>query len=247
MTNSDSMKDTSDSKNESVSWAQWFTHKVRNNFLVEVDHEYIVDAFNLYGLKSEIPNFNSVLAIIAGDAPDENEVVGDMGKNAIYLYSLIHARFITSPKGLSLMKDKYENGDFGKCPRLSCSRHNVLPIGLCDQVKIAKVHIYCPLCQEIYKIDSEEKIYLDGSFFGTSFPHILLQTYPYFASLKSPPYCTSKIYGFTVLHNFTRTEYKILKGEFGENAKNKFLKKNPKYLKKIQKEELEGKRSNETS
>lgn len=247
MTNSESVKDSSDSKAESVSWIQWFNNKVLNNFLVEVDHEYIVDGFNLYGLKSEIPNFNTLLSIIVGDAPEKGDATDGLAKEAIYLYSLIHARFITSPKGLSLMKEKYENGEFGKCPRVSCSRHNVLPIGLCDHVKFAKVHIYCPLCQEIYKIDDDEKIYLDGSFFGTSFPHILLQTYPYFASLKAPAYCTAKIYGFSVLQNFTRTEYKLLRGEFGENAKRNFLKKNPKYLRKMQREELEGKRSNETS
>lgn len=231
---------TEEGSEERLSWIKWFNNKALCRFLVEVDYDYITDAFNLYGLKAEVPNFDELLDIITGDAPDENSK-NIYDKEAIYLYSLIHARFIISPKGLSLMKDKYENGEFGKCPRMSCAQHNVLPIGLCDQIKMAKVHIYCPLCQEIYKIDESEKIYLDGSFFGTSFPHILLQTYPFFASLKTPSFSTSKIFGYAVRQNFSRTEYKIIRGEFGEQAKRKFLKNNPKYLNKLKKEELEGK------
>ncbi|CAD2091092.1 casein kinase II beta chain, putative [Plasmodium vinckei brucechwatti] len=236
---SDSNKDGKDSKSgKSITWVKWFNSRVISNFLVIVDNEYIEDSFNLYGLKNEIPNFNHLLSIITGDAPDDEHAKNSLEKDAICLYSLIHARFITTPKGLSLMKDKYIKGDFGHCSRVSCSQHNVLPIGLFDQVKIAKVHVYCPLCQEIYKIH-DDKIYLDGAFFGTSFPHIFLQTYPYYSTLKTPSYCTSKIFGFSVYHNYTRTEYKIAKGEFGKIAKDNFLKKNPKYLKKLKKEELQ--------
>lgn len=241
MENSDSNKDLQDSKSDkSTSWVKWFNNRALSNFLVEVDNEYITDSFNLYGLKTEIPNFNHLLSIIAGDAPeDDDDSKNSFSKDCICLYSLIHARFITTPKGLSLMKDKYIKGDFGTCPRVSCAQHNVLPIGLFDQMKIAKVHVYCPLCQEIYKIHEDEKVYLDGSFFGTSFPHILLQTYPYYATLKTPPYCSSKIFGFNVYHNFTRTEYKLAKGEFGIITRENFLKKNPKYFKKLRKEELQ--------
>jgi len=32
------------------------------------------------------------------------------------LYGLIHARFILSPKGLSMMREKYLMGGFGTCP-----------------------------------------------------------------------------------------------------------------------------------
>ncbi|SOV15297.1 casein kinase II beta chain [Plasmodium sp. gorilla clade G2] len=241
MENSDSNKDLQDSKSDkSTSWVKWFNNRALSNFLVEVDNEYITDSFNLYGLKTEIPNFNHLISIIAGDAPeDDDDSKNSFSKDCICLYSLIHARFITTPKGLSLMKEKYIKGDFGTCPRVSCAQHNVLPIGLFDQMKIAKVHVYCPLCQEIYKIHEDEKVYLDGSFFGTSFPHILLQTYPYYATLKTPPYCSSKIFGFNVYQNFTRTEYKLAKGEFGRITRENFLKKNPKYFKKLRKEELQ--------
>jgi casein kinase II subunit beta len=38
------------------------------------------------------------------------------------LYGLIHARFILSPRGLLLMKEKYMVGAFSYCPRVLCER-----------------------------------------------------------------------------------------------------------------------------
>lgn len=46
------------------------------------------------------------------------------------LYGLIHARFILSPKGLNLMREKYLTGQFGVCPRILCQNQNVIPIGV---------------------------------------------------------------------------------------------------------------------
>ena len=37
------------------------------------------------------------------------------------LYGLIHSRFIVSPKGLAIMREKFLNGIFGVCPRVLCS------------------------------------------------------------------------------------------------------------------------------
>ena len=37
------------------------------------------------------------------------------------LYGLIHARFIVSPKGLVVMREKFLNGMFGVCPRVLCA------------------------------------------------------------------------------------------------------------------------------
>jgi len=38
------------------------------------------------------------------------------------LYGLTHARFILSPRGLAMMREKYTLGTFGNCQRILCDR-----------------------------------------------------------------------------------------------------------------------------
>ena len=55
----------------------------------------------------------------------------------------------------------------------------MLPVGTCNNIKIARVKVlnikksYCPKCKDIYKPKKKCRD-IDGAFFGTSFPHILL-------------------------------------------------------------------------
>jgi casein kinase II subunit beta len=66
------------------------------------------------------------------------------------LYGLIHARFILSPRGLAMMKEKFTLGSFGYCPRVLCERQNVLPIGVSEDLSTSRVKVYCPKCQDVY-------------------------------------------------------------------------------------------------
>ena len=85
---------------------------------------------------------------------------------------------------MAVMRERYMNGKFGHCPRVLCEKQNTLPVGISEDLKIARVKIYCPRCQDIF---SPRKKFadVDGAFFGTSFPQLLLmvlekfiQTYP---------------------------------------------------------------------
>jgi casein kinase II subunit beta len=112
------------------------------------------------------------------------------------LYGLIHARFILSPRGLAMMKEKYMLGSFGYCPRVLCERQNVLPIGVSEELSTSRVKVYCPRCQDVY-IPRQKQLDIDGAYFGTSFPHVFLKTYSDLMP-QGPPKFIPKIYGFKI-------------------------------------------------
>ena len=62
-------------------------------------------------------------------------------QSALDLYGIIHARFIVTPRGLHLMKEKYSKAEFGTCPRLLCENQPVLPIGLSDELNKSRVKV----------------------------------------------------------------------------------------------------------
>ena len=111
------------------------------------------------------------------------------------LYGLIHARFILSAKGLQMMKEKFLKNVFGACPRILCDRQLVLPIGMSEDLSISRVKVYCPKCQEVYIPILR---FVDGAYFGCSFPHIFLQTFPELRPGLSAINYIPKIYGFKI-------------------------------------------------
>mmetsp|Transcript_5688 Transcript_5688/g.9770 ORF Transcript_5688/g.9770 Transcript_5688/m.9770 type:complete len:172 (+) Transcript_5688:467-982(+) len=112
------------------------------------------------------------------------------------LYGLIHARFILTPRGLAMMKEKYMMSAFSYCPRVLCERHNVLPIGVSEELSTSRVKVYCPRCQDVY-IPRQKQLDIDGAYFGTSFPHIFLKQFPELLP-KGPAKFVPKIYGFKI-------------------------------------------------
>ena len=76
------------------------------------------------------------------------------------LYGLIHKRFITTKKGLALVRDKYVTGVYGKWPRFYWDRYNCLPVGTSSDLNNSRVKIYCPKWKDIYKIKYEIKFYI---------------------------------------------------------------------------------------
>lgn len=94
-------------------------------------------------------------------------------QEATDIYGLIHARFIITPKGLAMMRDKYQKGVFGVCPRVLCERQHLLPIGMSEELRTSRVKVFCPRCEEVY-VPKKKYPDVDGAYFGCSFPNILL-------------------------------------------------------------------------
>lgn len=94
------------------------------------------------------------------------------------LYGLIHARYIITGGGMQRMLEKYQNSDFGCCPRVYCRSQPVLPIGLSDMPSQSGLNVFCPMCQEVYVPKSSTQGAVDGCFFGTTFAHLFLLLHP---------------------------------------------------------------------
>ncbi|CAG9327610.1 unnamed protein product [Blepharisma stoltei] len=183
-------------------WIQWFCSLEGHEFFAEVDEDFIRDGFNLYGLATRVPHYREALEmILSPGTPDDDDLQDErfleLYQEATDIYGLIHARYILSPRGLAVMREKYLSGKFGTCPRVMCERSNVIPVGMSDILKTSRVKIFCPRCQEAY-IPKHKYADVDGAYFGTSFPHILLESYSDFYVLPLATEYIPKIYGFKI-------------------------------------------------
>lgn len=168
-----------DGDEEYVSWITWYCSLKGNEFFCMVDREFIADEFNLTGLSTMVTFYHYALDLILDMETLQSNNLSEEQKRLVEssaetLYGLIHARFITTSRGLKLMEEKYMQGEFGGCPRVFCAGQAVLPVGQSDIVRESSVKLFCPRCQDIYYPRSLRHKTLDGAFWGTTFPHLLL-------------------------------------------------------------------------
>ncbi|SHO78494.1 Similar to S.cerevisiae protein CKB2 (Beta' regulatory subunit of casein kinase 2 (CK2)) [Malassezia sympodialis ATCC 42132] len=168
-------------------WIAWFLSTKGNEYFCEIDEDYILDRFNLTGLNSEVHHYLYALDLIT-DALDEN--ISDSNRDQIetqarILYGLIHARYVVTTRGLAKMLDKFKRADFGRCPRVLCYQQPLLPVGLSDIPFQSPVRLYCPRCEDLYRPKSSRHCAIDGAFFGSSLPHMLLMVYPHMIPTKT--------------------------------------------------------------
>lgn len=184
-------------------WIANFLGTKGNEYFCEVDPEFILDRFNLTGLNADVPNIHDAIDVVTGSS-DVNmdglnaEEEQQLDASARHLYCLVHARFILTTRGLYKMMLKYQEGDFGRCPRALCRSHILLPIGLQDVPNISSVKLYCPKCEDIYNPKSSRHANIDGAYFGTSFPGMFFQVYPKLLPRHSEEQFCLKIFGFKI-------------------------------------------------
>ncbi|CAG9329480.1 unnamed protein product [Blepharisma stoltei] len=200
-------KDSSDEDEEEADlyeegWIQWVCSLEGHEFFCEVDEDFIRDNFNLYGLREKFAQYDEAIeTILSTEIPTEDDLANEsyleLYQMSVDLYGLIHARFIVTPRGLSIMKEKFISGRFGTCPRVMCERQHVLPVGLAEVLHTSRVKIFCPKCKDVF-IPKNKYADIDGAYFGCSFPHLFMLTYPDLNPVKPTPEYIPKIYGFKI-------------------------------------------------
>jgi len=202
----------SSSSSVEVSWIKWFCNLRGNEFFCEVDPEYIIDRFNLIGLDPKVPKYEQALAQILDSEMEEidDESHQEIELAAEILYGLIHARYIMTNKGLSKMKSKFIDKEFGTCPRVDCDNFAFLPLGQSDTENESMVKMYCGVCEQLYLPRSTKHHHTDGAYFGTGFPQMFFMVNK---GLRSKPNEAKKwvpsLYGFRISDNAYKLQHKI--------------------------------------
>ena len=203
---------------EQKDWIHWFCKLRGNEFFVEIDSDFIKDKENLIGI-----NYEKFIKVLLGEKPSNSEVLSreiieDLSEIR-EVYGLIHKRFINTPLGLGLIREKFLDGIYGYCPRLLCNKQVMLPVGLSEDLRYSQVKVFCPLCQEVYKprdifygFQGAKKLIKfdlpDGIFFGTSFPQAFLINFPDLdPRISESERYIPKLYGFRIFGKYGSKYY----------------------------------------
>ncbi|EER34222.1 casein kinase II beta subunit [Candida tropicalis MYA-3404] len=185
----------SDPEEDYIPWIQQYCELFGHDYFVQVAQDFIEDDFNLTGLSQQVPYYREALYTILDyqveTAEDHNNDESRSKRNptelpnkallahsAELLYGLIHARYIVSKQGLTAMASKFERNDFGSCPRYFCDGMHLIPVGSTDVPGQETVRLFCPCCNDIYIPSSSRYLNIDGAFFGTTFPGLLVKMFP---------------------------------------------------------------------
>ncbi|GAA5877211.1 hypothetical protein JCM8547_006299 [Rhodosporidiobolus lusitaniae] len=168
---------------DTLTWINWFCSLPGHEYFCEVAEDFIEDDFNLTGLAGLVPFYKEAMEMILDVEPEDDEAhrvpdVSIVESSAELLYGLIHQRYIITRMGLQAMQQKYEQAHFGTCPRVFCGSAKLVPCGRSDLPGVDTVKLFCSNCLDMYVPPSSRFQGVDGAFFGTTFPHLLAQTYP---------------------------------------------------------------------
>lgn len=174
-----------------IPWIKQFCDLFGHDYFVPVAQEFIEDDFNLTGLSLQVPYYREALYTILdyqvdtiednpkGNLKNKNDLPNKalLAHSAELLYGLIHARYIISKPGLTAMASKFERNEFGSCPRYYCDGMHLIPCGATDLPGQETVRLFCPCCNDVYLPLSSRYLNIDGAFFGTTFPGLLIRMF----------------------------------------------------------------------
>lgn len=86
-------------------WIEQFMSSRGNEYFCEIDEDYLTDRFNLTGLNADVQYYQYALDLVTDvfDLECDDDMREQIEKSARHLYGLVHARFITTIRGLAKM------------------------------------------------------------------------------------------------------------------------------------------------
>lgn len=185
-------------------WIDWFVSTPRGKYFVKIDPSYLRDSFNLYDLRrmlgEESSKYKLALDVIRGVAFPPNQRPQDwpvdIDKYAEKLYGLVHARYLQTGTGLKDLYQKFQNGDYERCPRTACQGSVCIPYGEWEEPGIDKVKIFCPCCKEVYEPKPGAFHELDGAYFNHDYVILFMQRY--WEISKDMPSIELRLFGFRI-------------------------------------------------
>ncbi|KAL8933796.1 MAG: hypothetical protein Q9216_006208 [Gyalolechia sp. 2 TL-2023] len=86
-------------------WSGWFISSRGNEYFCEIDEDYLTDRFNLTGLNADVQYYQYALDLVTDvfDLDCDDDMREQIEKSARHLYGLVHARYITTTRGLAKM------------------------------------------------------------------------------------------------------------------------------------------------
>ena len=105
-----------------------------------------------------------------------------------------------------------------------CRAQSVLPCSESDVPGESHVKLYCPSCEDLYTPKSSRHASLNGAYFGTSIPFILLQTFPQLMPARNDEIYVPKIYGFMLHETGKLVRWREKRREQGRERLKKYSK-----------------------
>jgi len=185
-----------ESSSSGEGWVEMYVKKFSAPVLVIVDHFFIEDMFNLYGLAEQVKDFAESLEVIRS-----RSYATSFSKREETLYFLIHQRYILTKSGMDAFRALLCSGVYGKCKRVQCKGFPLLPAGLSDFPHCSNTKLFCDLCTNLYEPTGDLST-VDGCAFGRTFPHLFILIHKdLFQKRKDSEKYTPRIFGFEIERN----------------------------------------------
>ena len=191
-------------------WVKAYCAAPGNECLLQVPLSFIEDPVIANGIRSDMKRsadsphsiklVDRSFLLLSGKIRNVHETTAteaiSMDEMTEKLYSLFHAKYCLSSAGLKEVKSMFEASRYGVCQRVDCQKYPLLPTGLHDEPGHSKMLCFCGKCRQVYQPPLHQYNHLDGSFFGTTLPHLFFHRYTKTAPFRSSVSYTPRIFGF---------------------------------------------------